>query len=326
MVNLMNLQPTKISRDLKGKFVLIYGLPKTGKTSLATRWPKSLLLAFEKGYNALSGIMALDVPNWTTMKETLRELRKKEIQERFDNVVIDTSSIAWDRCAEYICQQNNIKDLTDLAWGKGTKACAKEFEKMWREISMLGYGLVFLAHAEEKTPFGSNDDSQTYIAPMLDKRPYRILNGMVDVIACIDVDGETGERYLQLRSTPKIFAGSRFKYMPDRVPLDYDAFVEALANAIEQEGDATGGLIVDERLDLDNAPKTRPFEEAMEEAKQLWTQILDKDDSDETFEKMNQIIEDQFGNRIKLSSTTKNQQGMLELAILDFKDLLASLK
>ena len=41
---------------------------------------------------------------------------------------------------------------------------------------------------------------------------------------------------------------------------------------------------------------------------------------------MNQIIEDQFGNRIKLSSTTKNQQGMLELAILDFKDLLASLK
>ena len=113
--------------------------------------------------------------------------------------------------------------------------------------------------------------------------------------------------------------------MPDRVPLDYDAFVEALATAIEQEGDATGGLIVDERTDLNNTPQTRPFEEAMAEAKELWTAILDKDDSDETFEKMNQIIEEQFGNRIKLSSTTKNQQGMLELAILDFKDLLASL-
>ena len=326
MVDLMNLEPTKISRDLKGKFVLIYGLPKSGKTSLATRWPKSLLLAFEKGYNALSGIMAYDVPSWTTMKEVLRELKKPAIQAKFDNIVIDTTSIAWDRCSEYICQQNNIKDLTDLAWGKGTKACAKEFEKMWRDISLLGYGLVFLAHAEEKTPFGSSDDSQTYIAPMLDKRPYRIINGMVDVIACIDIDAESGERFLQLRSTPKIFAGSRFGYMPDRVPLDYDAFVEALANAIEQEGDATGGLIVDERLDLKNTPKTRPFSEAMEEAKELWTSILDKDDSDETFERMNQIIEDQFGSRIKLSSTTEKQQGMLELAILDLRDLLDSLK
>lgn len=327
MVNLMNLEPTKISRDLKGKFILIYGLPKTGKTSLATRWPKSLLLAFEKGYNALPGIMAMDVPNWTTMKEILRELKKPEVQNKFDNIVVDTTSIAWDKCSEYICQQNNIKDLTDLPWGKGTKACAKDFEKMWRDISMLGYGLVFLAHAEEKTPFGSNDDSQTYIAPMLDKRPYRIINGMVDVIACIDVDkeSESGERFLQLRSTPTMVAGSRFKYMPDRVPLDYDAFVNALADAIEKQGDEAGGLIVDERLDLDNSPKTRPFSEAMQEAKELWTQILGKDDSDETFEKMSQIIEDQFGSRIKLSTVPERQQGMLELTILDLKDLLASL-
>ena len=27
-VNLLGLEPTKISRDLKGKYLLIYGLPK----------------------------------------------------------------------------------------------------------------------------------------------------------------------------------------------------------------------------------------------------------------------------------------------------------
>lgn len=29
MIDILNLQPTKISRDLKGKYLLIYSVPKT---------------------------------------------------------------------------------------------------------------------------------------------------------------------------------------------------------------------------------------------------------------------------------------------------------
>ncbi len=28
MIDILNLEPTKISRDLKGKYICIYGLPK----------------------------------------------------------------------------------------------------------------------------------------------------------------------------------------------------------------------------------------------------------------------------------------------------------
>lgn len=45
MIDLVNLEPTQISKDLRGKFMLIYGLPKAGKTSLAVEFPKALLLA-----------------------------------------------------------------------------------------------------------------------------------------------------------------------------------------------------------------------------------------------------------------------------------------
>lgn len=116
-VDLLNLEPTKISRDLKGKYMLFYGLPKTGKTSLAVRFPKSLLLAFEKGYNALANVMKYDIPNWRTMKEVLRELRKPNIQEKFDSVIIDTASIAWEKCTDYICAQHGVAELGDIAWG-----------------------------------------------------------------------------------------------------------------------------------------------------------------------------------------------------------------
>jgi ATP-dependent Lon protease len=34
-INLMTLEPQRISRSLKGKFIFLYGLPGVGKTSLA---------------------------------------------------------------------------------------------------------------------------------------------------------------------------------------------------------------------------------------------------------------------------------------------------
>ena len=293
---------------------------KTGKTSLATQFPKSLLLGFERGYNALPGIMALDVPTWTVMKEVLRELKKQEVKNQYDSIIVDTASIAWDRCSEYICNQNGVQDLIDIPWGKGQKLCAKEYEKVFREITLLGYGLVFLAHAEEKIPFGG-DESQSYIAPMLDKRPYRIINAMVDIIACIDVNKDTGERFLQMRSTPRIVAGCRFKYMPDTIPLNYQVLVDSLGEAIEKQGEEAGGLIVDERIDIEDTSPKKDFKEVMKEAEILWNKILDVDDSDETLDLMERCIENNFGSKIKLSSATSRQQELLELTILDLEDL-----
>ena len=46
-IDLLNLEPTKISRDLKGKYVVAYGPDKIGKTSLIASFPKSLIFSFE---------------------------------------------------------------------------------------------------------------------------------------------------------------------------------------------------------------------------------------------------------------------------------------
>lgn len=71
-VDLLTLQPSVISRDLKGKFICLYGIPKSGKTSLACEFPKNLLLGFEHGWNAISGAMAVDIPKWSDFKLYLR--------------------------------------------------------------------------------------------------------------------------------------------------------------------------------------------------------------------------------------------------------------
>lgn len=61
MINLINLEPHKISRDLSGYITYIYGAPKIGKTTLGSQMPKPLILAFERGYNALAGVYVQDI-------------------------------------------------------------------------------------------------------------------------------------------------------------------------------------------------------------------------------------------------------------------------
>ena len=48
-IDLKKLKPTTVSRDLKGKFVFLYGPAKIGKTTLAVQFPRNLLLAVEHG-------------------------------------------------------------------------------------------------------------------------------------------------------------------------------------------------------------------------------------------------------------------------------------
>lgn len=60
-IDILKIEPSVISRDLRGKYVLLYGKAKSGKTTAATSFPKSLLCAFEKGYNAIGGVMAADI-------------------------------------------------------------------------------------------------------------------------------------------------------------------------------------------------------------------------------------------------------------------------
>ena len=102
-INLLNLEPHKVSRDLSGYITFIYGPAKCGKTTFGSKMPGALLLAFERGYNAIPGIVAQDITTWGEMKQVVRELKKPEVKERFKSIIVDTADIAADCCQKYIC-------------------------------------------------------------------------------------------------------------------------------------------------------------------------------------------------------------------------------
>lgn len=117
-IDILSIEPSVISRDLRGKYVLLYGKAKSGKTTAACQFPKALLCAFERGYNAIGGVKAVDILKWPDFKLVLRQLESAKAREMYETVIIDTVSIAWDLCEQFVCQQNSVQKIADIPWGK----------------------------------------------------------------------------------------------------------------------------------------------------------------------------------------------------------------
>lgn len=68
----------------------------------------------------------------------LRQLEKSELKEKFNTITIDTVGLAWEMCEQYVCTQNGVQKISEIAWGGGYAACKKEFESCLRKITQLG--------------------------------------------------------------------------------------------------------------------------------------------------------------------------------------------
>lgn len=321
MIDILNIQPSVISRDLRGKYVLLYGKPKSGKTTAACAFPDSLLVAFERGYNAIGGVHAVDISKWAQFKLVLRQLEKPEAQKRYKTIIIDTISIAWDYCEKHICAQNGVQKLADIPWGGGYSGCKKEFEEALRKITVLGYGLVLIAHSAtriEKTAEGSEVE---IIFPDMPKRASEICNGLVDIIGYIGGEYDANKnfiRYLYTRETPTLFAGSRFKHLAPKIKFGYQELVDAISDAISISEKQDGATVVSK---VDRPVEKGPdFEAVRAEAQELWSELVSRDE--ENAKLILKKIEIIMGRRMKLSEFTEDQADLLLLVVVEMRDMI----
>ena len=319
-LDLLNLTPTTISRDLRGKYICIYSLPKVGKTTMACQFPKNLLLGFEHGWNALAGVMAVDIPKWTDAKLYLKQLAKPEVREKFDTITIDTVGIAWECCEQFVCQQNGVQKISDIPWGAGYTACKKEFEGFLRQITQLGYGLVIIAHVSKRTEKTASGDEVEIIGPAIPNRAYEIVNQLVDIIGYIDITWDSegnSERWLYTRKTPTIIAGSRFKYLAPKIKFGYNELANAIADAIEASEKLDGATIVD--YDEKYITEKLDFKKIREEAQTLWNILVNNNpENRDIILKKVEII---FGKTMKLSEITEDQVDLFNLVLIEMKEM-----
>lgn len=288
------------------------------KTSFQAQIPNNLIFCFEKGVNFLPGVFAVDVPKWVEFKALLKQLEKDEIKQKFNTVTIDTVSLAYDLCTQYICSQNNVKTIGELAYGRGYALVKDEFTNALRQISMLGYGIVLITHAKVKNVKIDDDTTVEIASPNIPDRAQDVVNALVDIIGYIDVSYENGTavRTLITRGTPNIVAGSRLKYLAPRIPFGYDELINAIGEAIEKQAKIDGAKVVDKGT-MQKVIEKRPFEETLAEAKELWTKLVNEGKAEVVMAE----VESLFGESMKLSEIPESKQDVFEVLIEDMRSM-----
>lgn len=320
-INLLAIQPHKVSRDLSGYITYIYGAPKTGKTTLATQMNGALLLAFEPGYHALPGVMAQDITSWGEMKQVYRELKKPEVQETFKAVIVDTIDIAADRCKKYICQQNGIEDLGDLGYGKGWTKFKDEFNEVFRGLTQLGYAVFFIGHGKEETTDNPDGTKTIKIRPSLSNSTKTVISGMADIYGYSHQKAAGEMSVLTLRDPSGLIdCGGRFKYIPNEISMSYKNLIDALTEAIDKEAaEHNNEFVTDERTIVPIMTEYN-YDALMAEFQELAGALMSKSSANAA--KITHIVERYLGKGRKISESTPEQAEFVFLIVNEIKEEL----
>ena len=329
MIDILNIQPNKVSRDMRGYSVLLYGTPKSGKTTTASRFPKALLAAFEKGYSAIPNVMAQPINSWSEFRQLLKALESPAAKEKYSTIVVDTADIAYDYCVKYVCAkasdaQHDYDNIGDIPYGKGYKMSETEFDECLRKILQMDYGLVLISHATDKTFTDTNGNEYNQIVPTLDNRARKICERTCDIIGYThseyNADGGT-TTYMEMRGTPRYVAGSRFKYTPDRIVLSYENLSAAINESIEKEAADLGGhVLTNEKSTVhQQAEKEYDFDAMMTEFQNIVGALMSKNQNNA--KKITAIADKYLGKGKKVGDCTPTNAPQLELILMELRDL-----
>ena len=324
-INLLALTPHKVSTDLSGYITFVYGPAKCGKTTFGSKMPGALILAFERGYNALPGVMAQDITSWSEMKQVLRELKKPEVQAIYKSIVVDTADIAADCCQKYICNQLGIENIGDGGWTtNGWAKYKKEFEETFRTLTQLGYAVVFISHDKEKTIKPQNSSEYQQIGSSMQSSALSIIENMSDIIGYAhSKNTEEGSKVvLTLRSPDNsIRCGCRFRYITPEIDFSYDALTKALNEAIEKEAAETNNqFTTEERQNVPILPEY-DYEGLKTEFQELVGKLMEENQADYT-PRICQITDKILGKGKKFADCTIEQAELMDLVVEEIKDMV----
>lgn len=186
----------------------------------------------------------------------------------------------------------------------------------------MGYGIILIAHSEKRTETIDDNEVEFY-SPSLNKRAYDICNKLVDVIGFIGIEWDSdgnSHRYLYTRQTPRIMAGSRYKYLAPKIEFGYDQLVAAINDAIDKAAELDGAKVVDHQ-DAPIVSEAINYEVIKAEAQGLWNKLVTEPQDQEMANVILKKAEMIFGRKIKLSEITEDQADILQLLVLEMKDL-----
>lgn len=333
-INIYNIKPHKVSRDLTGKSFFIYGDRKVGKTTCACQFPDALLLGFEKGWDYLDGVLPIPINSWKDALDVKKQLVKeaesvrKENEEKgedkkttYQSIIVDTVDLAYDMCEKYVLDKEGVEYLDETTSKRGYRALSREYDKFFQDIMKAGYTLICISHATTKQ-IKENGEKYDKTIPTVPDRGFLVVSRLVDVTAYATFesnpeDPDNPKRILIMRGSKNLEAGSRNKYMSKVIPFTYEALKKDMEQAVDKMKE-NGGEVIDGENNLYQVEKKTDYKKTMASIKKIALALnsLDK------MEDYNRVVTEYLGKGRSVKECDESQTDMLELILEDLQDFV----
>lgn len=318
--DIMNPHVSRVEKGVEGKVVLVYGSNSLGKTKVGTQMPKPLVLPFEAGLNALSGVAYFPVNSWSDFKKINKKLTNPKtldkVKEKYQTIVFDEVEASAKYCQEYITNKYQADSIRSGNEGFGLW---KEYEtEYWTEINRLtgaGFTCYFIAHVQ------TLENGKAY--PKGDKRALAPIVDLADITIYlqsqgVDEDGKVIKSKAWFAETDEFFARSRFDYM-DTSLEEYTAegLQRVIREGIEREEEASGieGITFEEKKQKTDT--SLDYDELMQGIKEQYQRL----DKAKKLGQYQEVVEEHLGQDAVVSEATKKQAPILDVILSDLKDI-----
>lgn len=216
---------------------LIFGSPKSGKTTLGASFSKPLLVDLDKGaYRVASKNRAgIDVVNCETWRD-VELLAADPLLKEYKTIIVDTFGAAVDM----IIRDEFSNTMNPAKWG----AVKTKIMSVCNQLSMTGRSVLFLAHESED----KNDDK-------IIKRPQCQGKAKDELMKILDFIGHTtkvgSDFVLEFGGDDSIYVGNTFNFanryvLPDvkTEPNTFgrDVIEKQIADYLAQDEETTNAL------------------------------------------------------------------------------------
>lgn len=220
--------------------ILLYGEPKIGKTTLASKFENALFCDTESGtlnfrvptFEQLIGKDRVKEPirSWVDIRKATKVLGA--IKDVEGTIIVDTVPEAYTMCRVYVLDKEGLDHETDLEYGKGWTLVKDEFSSWIRELKGMGFGIVFIAHVnDEQIEDKVAKLKYTKKIPRMSSGCKSIIEPLVDHIWYahqVTVKGED-QQVIRTKPTRQVTAGERGDEprLQALLPMDYETIKTA---------------------------------------------------------------------------------------------------
>jgi hypothetical protein len=272
MFDLLNIQPHEVSTNLSEYVICLLGSAGVGKTTTALGAPRVILGAAEMGYKSIPGTVAAPLKTWTDVLSFTAQLKKPDVKEKFQTVVLDSIGPMVDMAEEFICAANGVRSIGEIPWGQGYSQLGTAFKKVFREIINNGYGLIIIAHPAIKQD--ENNPDLKYATLGLNKKVKDVLLPLFDIMVYIEGSRDASARsIMHFKGTPYWEAKSRFPNIVESAELSYANLQKAVNDAVGSFATTSEHRFTEEK---EEKVSKEQFLRVQEEALALATEKIEK--------------------------------------------------